>query len=85
MATYREVRIERLNVKVPGTDQLRRTAAGSLRHLLATGWQETGRTVRSDHVELRLERSSSAPVAAHHPRLSTPPAVEPGARRDRPR
>ncbi len=56
VTAHREVRIERLYVKVPGTDRLRKGAAGRLRHLLQTGWAETGRRVRSDHVEVRLER-----------------------------
>jgi hypothetical protein len=62
MAAYHEVRTEHLYVKVPGSDRLRKTAAGWLRHLLATGWEETGRRVRSDHVEVRLERTTSGPL-----------------------
>lgn len=79
MATDREVRTERLYVKAPGSDQLRKTAAGSLRHLLANGWQETGRRLRSDYVEVRLERpapsgSLTAPMygLASEPRVPNP-------------
>ena len=67
MATHREIRTERLYVKAPGTHQLRKTAAGSLRHLLANGWHETERRVRSDHVEIRLERNIPGPSPTHHP------------------
>ena len=67
MVTHREVRTERLYVKAPGTDQLRKTAAGSLRHLLASGWHETARRVRSDHVEVRLERTVQGPSPIDHP------------------
>jgi hypothetical protein len=62
MPTRREVKTERLYVKAPGTDQLRKTAAASLRHLLATGWHETGRKLRSDHVEVHLERTGPSPM-----------------------
>jgi hypothetical protein len=83
MGAYHEVRTERLYVKAPGTDRLRKTAAGWLRHLLATGWEETGRRVQSDHLEVRLERTTPAPVVTLRPRSS---ADEPGPRprRERP-
>lgn len=80
MVVYREVRTERFYVKAPGTDRLRKTAAGQLRHLLATGWEETGRKVRSDHLEVRLERTTSPPVVTHRPHSSTED-VEPRLRR----
>ena len=67
MPTRREVRTERLYVKAPGTDQLRKTAAASLRHLLASGWHETGRKLRSDHVEVHLERTDPGLSPMHHP------------------
>jgi hypothetical protein len=46
----------RLYSRSPGTQLLRKSAAGELRHMLATGWQETGRTVHADHVLVRMER-----------------------------
>ena len=52
-----EVRFERLYVKVPGSDKLRRTAAGRLRVLLAAGWRETKRDQETDYVHVRLERT----------------------------
>jgi hypothetical protein len=39
MADYREIIHERLYVKVPGGDSLRKTAASRLKHLLANGWR----------------------------------------------
>lgn len=65
MVANREVRTERLYGKVPRTDRLRKTAAGQLRHLLITGWEETARKVCSDHLEVRLERTTSPPLVAH--------------------
>ena len=43
MPDYKEVLHERLYVRVPGTDKLRKTAAARLKHLLANGWRETDR------------------------------------------
>lgn len=68
MADYKEVRHERLFVKVPGGDKLRKTAASRLQHLLGTGWRETDRFQRADHIELRLERTGHAPMQARLPR-----------------
>jgi hypothetical protein len=68
MADYTEVLHERLYVKVPGGDKLRKTAAARLQHLLAAGWRETDRFQRADHIELRLERSGHAPMQARRPR-----------------
>ena len=58
MADYREILHERLYVKVPGTDKLRKTAANRLKHLLANGWRELERDQRADHIMV----SSSAPA-----------------------
>lgn len=76
-----EVRTERLYLKAPGTDRLRKTAAGLLRHLLAQGWQETARRLRSDHLEIRLERTTSAPVVTTRPNVSAAGLAEPRPRR----
>ena len=47
MADYKEVRVERLFLKVPNTDKLRKNAAGRHKHLLADGWREMERRRRS--------------------------------------
>lgn len=58
MATQRlEVRYEHLYVKVPGTDKLRKTAVGRLRHLTFAGWRETKRIQETDFITVRLERT----------------------------
>jgi hypothetical protein len=51
-----EVTALRLYSRTPGTDRLRKSAAGELRQMLAAGWQETGRTIHTDHVLVRMER-----------------------------
>lgn len=51
-----EVTTLRLYSRSPGTQNLRKSAAGELRHMLAVGWQETERTVHADHVLVRMER-----------------------------
>lgn len=68
MPDHREVIHERLYVRAPGTDKLRKTAAGRLKHLLADGWRETDRVVKADHVEARFERTGHAPVKSRLPR-----------------
>src|SRR5262245_40696815 len=52
-----EVRYERLYVQVPGTDKLRKTAAGRLRYLTANGWREVKRIPETDYITIRLERT----------------------------
>jgi hypothetical protein len=69
VADYKEVRVERLYVKVPGTDRLRRNAAGRLRHLLSGGWREMERTTEGDFVRVRLERSGHAPLMIRLPKI----------------
>lgn len=68
MADYKEVLHERLYVKIPGGDKLRKTAAARLKHLVAAGWRETDRFQRADHLEVRLERTGVAPMQARRPR-----------------
>jgi hypothetical protein len=51
-----EVTSVRLYCKSPGSQHLRKSAAGELATLLAAGWRETQRAIGSDHVVLRLER-----------------------------
>lgn len=57
MAIHNEVTTLRLYLKAPGTDRLRKGSAATLRHLLASGWQETRRATDADHIVVRLERS----------------------------
>ena len=68
MPEYKEVLHERLFVRVPGTDKLRKTAAARIKHLLANGWRETERDQRPDHVMVRFERSGHAPMRARLPK-----------------
>ena len=68
MADHREVRVERLHVKVPNTDTLRKTAAGRHRHLLAAGWREVERKQDIDHVWVRYERTGVPPLRQRLPR-----------------
>jgi hypothetical protein len=68
MADYREILHERLYVKVPGSDKLRKTAAARLKHLLANGWRETDRTTTADYVQVRFERTGHAPLRARLPK-----------------
>jgi hypothetical protein len=84
MPEYKEVLHERLYVRVPGTDKLRKTAAARLKHLLATGWRETDRQVLADHLVLRFERSGHAPMRARLPKPVAEVRVERRPRRDGP-
>jgi len=68
MADYKQTIYERLYLKVPGTDKLRKTAAARLKHLLANGWRELDRDQKADHLEVRLERTGHAPLSARLPR-----------------
>ena len=68
MADYREVRVERLYLKVPNTDKLRKTAAGRHRHLLAAGWREMERSQEVDHIRVRYERTGHPPLKSRLPR-----------------
>lgn len=72
-----EVRYEHLYVKVPGTDKLRKTAAGRLRHLLADGWREVKRIQDTDFITVRLERTG------HKAPMKDIPYVAPQAPRPR--
>jgi hypothetical protein len=82
MADYKEVTHERLYVRVPGTDKLRRTAAARLKHLLANGWRETERSQETDFVRVRLERTGHAPMQARLPKAAPEVRIERRPRRD---
>ena len=71
MADYKEVRVERLYLKVPNTDKLRKTAAGRHRHLLAAGWREVDRKPDIDHISVRYERAGATPLRYRLPRPDT--------------
>src|SRR6476469_9658810 len=73
MGDRKEVRYERLQVKVPGTDKLRKTAAGRLKHLLNNGWREIEREQSSDLVNVRLERTGHTPFNI---KIKEAPAVQ---------
>ena len=51
--------------KSPGQERLRKMAAAQLRHMIADGWHETGRTVDGDKVVIRLERPATAAPQVH--------------------
>jgi hypothetical protein len=56
MPEFKHVRVERLYLKVPNTDKLRKNAAGRHKHLLAAGWREVERRSEIDHLWVRFER-----------------------------
>ena len=67
MSDYKEIIHERLYVKVPGGDRLRKNAAARQKHLLANGWRETERTQNADYIQVRFERTGHAPMKARLP------------------
>ncbi len=71
MADFKEVRVERLYVKVPNTDKLRKTSAGRHKHLLAAGWREVDRKNDIDHIAVRYERAGLTPLKLRLPRPDT--------------
>jgi D-tyrosyl-tRNA(Tyr) deacylase len=82
MADYREILHERLYVRVPGTDKLRKTAANRQKHLLANGWRELDRQQRPDHVMVTFERTGHAPLKARLPKAAPEVRLERRPRRD---
>lgn len=82
MSDYKEVLHERLYVKVPGTDKLRKTAAARLKHLLANGYREIERAQKPDHVMVRFERTGHAPMKARLPKQGPEIKIERRPRRD---
>jgi hypothetical protein len=73
VADYKEVLHERLYVKVPGGDKLRKTAAGKLKYMIAAGWKETQRWQHPEYITVRLERSGHAPTMKILPKPPPPP------------
>jgi hypothetical protein len=82
MADYKEVTHERLYVRVPGTDKLRKTASNRLKHLVAAGWRETDRQQFPDHLMVRFERTGHAPMRARLPKQGPEIRIERRPRRD---
>ena len=68
MADHKEVRVERLYLKVPNTEKLRKGAAGRHRHLVAAGWREVERKQEIDHIWVRFERTGHASLRTRLPR-----------------
>ncbi len=77
MAEHREVRYERLYVKAPGSDKLRKTATGRMKQLTSAGWRETERTQTPDFIRVRLDRTGQAPLMTKLPKVQ-PVAARPG-------
>jgi len=82
MSDYKEVLHERLYVKVPGTDKLRKTASARLKHLLANGYREIERAQKPDHIMVRFERTGHAPLKARIPKKGPEIKIERRPRRD---
>jgi hypothetical protein len=82
MPDYKEVLHERLYVRVPGSDKLRKTAAARQKHLLANGWRETDRQLLPDHLMVRYERTGHAPMKARVPKPVPEVRIERRPRRD---
>jgi hypothetical protein len=82
MADYREILHERLYVKVPGSDALRKTAANRQKHQLANGWRELERQQRVDHEKETIERTGHAPIKARLPKPDAEVRIERRPRRD---
>src|SRR3954470_1680166 len=78
MGDHKEVRYERLQVKVPGTERLRKTAEGRLKHLTNDGWREIEREQTSDYIKVRLERTGHTPWNV---KIKEAPAVQVRERR----
>jgi hypothetical protein len=77
MGDHKEVLHERLYLKVPGTEKLRKTAAGRLKHMLMGGWRETERCQFEDHITVRMERTGHTPLMT---KLPKPPKELPRSR-----
>ncbi len=84
MADYREILHERLYLREPGTDRLRKTAAARLKHLAAVGWREVERQQLADHLMLRFERTGHPPMKARIPKRGPEVKIERRPRRDGP-
>jgi hypothetical protein len=70
---YNEVMHQRLYLKEPNTERIRKTSAGELKHRLATGWRETERWFADRYITVRLERSGVDPAIGKLPVIPPPP------------
>jgi hypothetical protein len=77
MGEHHEVRHERLYLKEPRTERLRKSSAGRLKYLLATGWRETERWHADDYITVKVERSGFAPRMTKLPKVVPPPPRAP--------
>jgi hypothetical protein len=76
MADYREVRHERLYLKEPRTERLRKGAVARLKYLLSTGWRETERWHADEYITVKVERTGVDPRIGKLPNIP-PPAPRP--------
>jgi hypothetical protein len=81
MAEYREVVHQRLYLREPNTERLRKSSAGRLRYLLATGWKETERWHAPEYITVKMERSGVAPRMTQMPKIAPPPPRPPRSQR----
>ena len=77
MATHHEIRHDRLYLKEPRTERLRKGAQGHLRRMLGAGWRETERWHAEDYITVRLERSGVVPLMKSFPKPEPPPPRPP--------
>jgi hypothetical protein len=70
MGDHREVIHERLYLKQPGTERLRKGANGRLKHLLSTGWRETERWHAENYITVQLERTGVSPQLGKIPKYT---------------
>jgi hypothetical protein len=73
MGEHKEVIEEKLWLKEPRTERLRKGSAGRLRHLLSTGWRETDRWPGDQYVTARFERTGVDPSLGKLPKIQPPP------------
>ncbi len=83
MADHHEVRHERLWLKEPGTERLRKNAESRLRYLLAKGWRETDRWIGTEYITVKVERSGVDPRIGRMPKIEPPPPRPPREGGDR--
>jgi hypothetical protein len=69
VADHREVIHQRLYLKQPGTERLRKGAEGRLKHLLSTGWRETERWHAEHYITVQVERTGVSPSLGKMPRI----------------
>jgi hypothetical protein len=67
---HREVIRERLYVKQPGTEKLRKNAAGRMKYLLKDGWRETERWHTETYITVQFERTGVSPQLGKIPRYT---------------